>query len=476
MKSIFTSCMLLTFLILGAATISFAHGVNDNSCPVATISYTGSPYCSNAGKATVTFTGTRGGTYSSTAGLNIDPEYGFIDLASSIPGNYTVTYTIAGAESCSDFSTTTDITITPAPSASIDYAGSPFCNGAGTVSVNLNGTPGGVFTSSNGLAIDAVSGDIDLGSSLPNTYTVSYSLKAGGCALTAITSVTIAAQPNAAISYPASPYCKTAGIAGVNLNGTGGGTFSSSAGLAIDAGTGDINLAASSPGNYTVTYYIPASTSCGDFTTTAGLTIIAASTANFSYPNSPYCTLLDTAMVSFSGTNGGIFSSDPGLTIDSMTGTVTIQSSTPGTYIVYYTLAPSPCGMLSNLAYITIDNSVCRPVVKKHFSTELLKANRQDNVTSKLNLGSELGAVTIYPNPVSGRTINLLFNKMSEGIYNVKLINPYGAPVQYDRIVYKGGNGTRQIQVRSSMTKGYYRLEIINPAGIISTQTVVVAE
>jgi hypothetical protein len=71
--------------------------VTVNPAPSATISYTGSPYCSTGGTASVTRTGTAGGSYSSTAGLSINAGTGAVDLGASTPNTYTVTYTIAAA-------------------------------------------------------------------------------------------------------------------------------------------------------------------------------------------------------------------------------------------------------------------------------------------------------------------------------------------------------------------------------------------
>ena len=59
----------------------------------------------------------------------------------------------------------------------------------------------------------------------------------------------------------------------MTLTGTTGGTFSSTAGLAIDASTGEINPGLSTPGTYTVTYTIPATGGCLLVTTTALVTI-----------------------------------------------------------------------------------------------------------------------------------------------------------------------------------------------------------
>ncbi|MEO5585581.1 MAG: hypothetical protein ABIQ75_09010, partial [Flavobacteriales bacterium] len=66
-----------------------------NVAPSATISYSGSPFCTSGGTATVTRTGSTGGTYSaSPAGLSINASTGAITLGTSSAGSYTVTYSI----------------------------------------------------------------------------------------------------------------------------------------------------------------------------------------------------------------------------------------------------------------------------------------------------------------------------------------------------------------------------------------------
>ena len=65
---------------------------------------------------------------------------------------------------------------------------------------------------------------------------------------------------------PDHPYCAT-GTATVTLTGQAGGTYTAPAGVSINAATGDINLATSTPGTYTVTYTFTNGT-CSNTTTT----------------------------------------------------------------------------------------------------------------------------------------------------------------------------------------------------------------
>jgi len=331
--------------------------------PNATISYTGSPYCQNAGTATVTQTGTTGGTYTSTTGLSLNASTGAVTLGTSTPGTYTVTYTIAAAGGCAAFTTTTTITITATPNAAISYAGSPYCQSAGTATVTQTGTTGGTYASTTGLSLNTTTGAVTLGTSTPGTYTVTYTIAAaGGCAaFTTTATITITATPNATISYTGTPYCQNAGTANVTRTGTAGGTYTSTTGLSINASTGAVTLGTSTPGTYTVTYTIAAAGGCAAFTTTTTITITATPNATISYAGSPYCAT-GTATVTRTGTAGGTYASTTGLSLNASTGDVNLATSTPGTYTVTYTIAAAGgCAAFTTTTTITINSFSVAP-------------------------------------------------------------------------------------------------------------------
>ena len=78
--------------------------------------------------------------------------------------------------------------------------------------------------------INAATGAINLATSTPGTYTITYSFTNGACSNTATTSITITALPTATIAYSGSPYCAT-GTATVTQTGTAGGTYTAPAGV-----------------------------------------------------------------------------------------------------------------------------------------------------------------------------------------------------------------------------------------------------
>lgn len=179
----------LTVTAVNGCTATDTEAVTHVTAPSATIAYTRPAYCVTAGTASVTRTGTSGGTYSSTPGLTINPTTGTVTPSTSTPGTYTITYTIAAATPCAQFQTTTQMTIDQIPTvaaaggdqttcavASVTLAGNTPTVGIGTWSVisgpstsaaqfsNVN-TPGASFLSSGG----------------PGTYTLRWSIDNGAC-------------------------------------------------------------------------------------------------------------------------------------------------------------------------------------------------------------------------------------------------------------------------------------------------------
>ena len=103
-------------------------------------------YYTNVATATVTQTGTTGGTYTaSPAGLSINSVTlsGAVILGTSTPGAYSVTYTIAASAGCAVVTATAPITINQQPVATFSYTGTPYCsNGITNPSPTFSG--GGV--------------------------------------------------------------------------------------------------------------------------------------------------------------------------------------------------------------------------------------------------------------------------------------------------------------------------------------------
>lgn len=173
----------------------------------ATIDYSGSPFCNSSTLGNVTLTGTgayTGGTFSSQpVGLSINSTTGEIMLYQSAAGSYTVTYTIPASNGSSVLTTNTTVIVNPAPWAVFSYG--DICGSYSTSPIIAGGGEylGGTFSSQpDGLYIDSNTGVIYPSTSMPGSYTVTYTLPdSNGCpSLTYTLYITINPIPTATIS------------------------------------------------------------------------------------------------------------------------------------------------------------------------------------------------------------------------------------------------------------------------------------
>lgn len=341
--------------------------------PSATISYGGSPYCSNAGTATVTQTGTTGGTYSSTPGLTINPTTGDVTLGTSTAGTYTVTYTIPASGGCSQFTTTASITIQTAASATISYAGSPYCVNGGTATVTRTGTAGGTFSSTAGLSINASTGDVTLGTSTPGTYTVTYTIAASGPCPVFTTTASITINLNNTITLSsaagtdAQTVCINAPIANITYNTTGatGATFSGlPAGVNGNWAANVVTISGTPSASGVFNYIVTLTGGCGSGITANGtitvnpnntitLTSAAGTNAQTVCVNSPITNIT----YSTTGATGASFSGLPsGVNGNWAANVVTINGTPTATGTFNYTVSlTGGCGVATANGSITVN-------------------------------------------------------------------------------------------------------------------------
>ncbi|OGX85720.1 hypothetical protein BEN47_14630 [Hymenobacter lapidarius] len=342
----------------GCPAVSATAPFTINALPAATLTAGGPTTFCQGGSVVLTAAPTAGATYQFFNGTTSQgPASATNTLTATAGGSYTVAVTSAAG--CAATSAPVAVTVNPQSTATFAYSGSPFCQNGTNPTPTVTGTAGGTFSSTTGLTITASTGTIDLAASTPGTYSVTYSV-GGSCPSSASQSVTITALPKAGFSYASASYCTSnaTAVSPTLATGATAGTFTSTAGLTLDATTGAITASTSTQGTYTVTNTVPAANGCAAVSSTATVAITAAPIATFSYgTTSTYCVSGTTApaVVLGTGATAGTFSSTTGLTINATTGAITLSSSTPGTYTVTNTIAAANgCAPVTATTSVTI--------------------------------------------------------------------------------------------------------------------------
>jgi hypothetical protein len=200
--------------------------------------------------------------------------------------------------------------------------------------------PGGTFSASPaGLSLNSNTGVIDVSASAVGTYTVTYSI--GPTEDT----ITIQAADDSSFSYSSTSFRQNASNPAPTITGLVGGVFSGPTGIIFaDSGTntnsssGIINLAASTVGGpYTITY-----TTTGNCPTSRNFDLSIQVALSITYSAASFCEDGgNTAAPTVVGDPGsGTFASITGLTINSTTGVINTNTSTPDDntpYTVTYT-------------------------------------------------------------------------------------------------------------------------------------------
>ena len=309
--------------------------------PVVSITYSASAFCADASDPTPTIQNNAGaGTFSSTTGLVfISTTTGQVDVSGSTAGSYLITYTDTDSATA-----TFNLTVNALPTVIVSVSAGTICNGESTI-LTASGASTYVWNDGNTDNPRTVS---------PTTTTLftATGTDSNGCSSSGGTTITVNAQDSAAFSYAASAYCANGTDPTPTITGTAGGAFTSTAGLVINSGTGEIDLDASTVGTYSITY---TTTGVCPANQSTNITINAADNAAFAYSASSYEPTDADPTPTITGLTGGTFSGTTGLVINSTTGEIDLSASTVASHTITYDTTSSGSSVCPNTSTQTVD-------------------------------------------------------------------------------------------------------------------------
>ena len=425
--------------------------------------------CAGGTMAALNFTGPAGLTYSWTnnnasiglaaSGTGSLPSFTAAN-AGVVAQTANLRVTATGGSGCAISVTSFRITVNPAPVLAA-VGNQSLCAGSSTAPVvfssslpatlvswtNNNNAIGLSASGSNGIPAFTAQNN----TAIQQTATLMATPRAGSCNGNAV-SLTIAVSPSTGtLAYMGSPYCQI-GPAVPTRSGSTGGVFSSTPGLDLNAATGSINLGASTPGTYMVTYLV-APNACVS-SVSASITIKPQATVN-TIGNQVYCNSQLTTAIPFTG-NAASYNwtnSDPSIGLAASGSGTNLPSYTTvnaGPLLKYATIRITPQGngtstCTGKATTFRITVNYCGPVTQAG-------DHGGGSATARTTLARQF---QIGPNPATG-TVVLQYIGKEAGLFTVQILSQYGQPV--GRIFsFSGSTYTMDL---SGITAGSYQLQV----------------
>ncbi len=154
--------------------------------------------------------------------------------------------------------------------------------------------------------------------------------------------------------------------------------------------------------------------------------------------------------------------------------------------VTHYELQKSSNGieftLLSNIApkgnaaiqnYQFIDE---KPFTGKNYYRIKLVSSNNFNLLSKVavvEMEEAKGAISIYPNPIIGKSFMVNFKELNAGIYDVQIINSLGAVIEKQSIKHNGSTNNYTITLNNIISTGTYIVRVINESTSLTQKVLI---
>ncbi|RYD94111.1 MAG: T9SS type A sorting domain-containing protein, partial [Sphingobacteriales bacterium] len=341
----------------------------------------------------------------------------------------------------------------------ITYSGSPYCP-SGTALVTRTGSPNGTYSASPaGLALNSSNGNIDLASSTPGTYTVTYMVGTGGggCSNTASTQVTVSNRPT--VNATANQVFCPGATSPIAFTGTGATSFSwtnSNPAIGLAASGSGMSIPSfiavnNGTTNASATINVTAMGACPGNMISFRINVSPVPTVN-AVGNQVYCRGANTSPVTFS-------SAVPNATFSwTRTNTAIGLTQTSGwNAIPTFSTQNATAGTLTSIVTVTPWANKCAgaPMQFTYFVDNCItQAGSTGGDAQQSRLADQ---VTVGPNPTQGQ-LTIWYNGKSEGPLTVELLDQYGRTLTKPA-TFTGSNYTMSL---AGYTAGTYLVRIVN--------------
>lgn len=132
----------------------------------------------------------------------------------------------------------------------------------------------------------------------------------------------------------------------------------------------------------------------------------------------------------------------------------------------------SPKGNAEAQSYQYFDD---KPLIGKNYYRVKLKTN-SISLLSKVavvEMEEARGSISIYPNPVIGKSFHINLKELNAGIYDVQIINSLGAVIEKQSVKHNGSPNNYTITLNKIISTGTYIVRVINESTNLTQKVII---
>ena len=125
----------------------------------------------------------------------------------------------------------------------------------------------------------------------------------------------------------------------------------------------------------------------------------------------------------------------------------------------FATIGQSTAKNTATASYATTDNSVTATTYYRIKAVSTTGAVSYSNI-AKLSIINYQLSISLYPNPLKGKILNVALDNVVAGKYTVSIYNALGQKVNEQTISHTGGSATHAISISNTLAAGVYNVAI----------------
>jgi len=128
--------------------------------------------------------------------------------------------------------------------------------------------------------------------------------------------------------------------------------------------------------------------------------------------------------------------------------------------VSFVSIAIQAANNVNNSSYTYTDNQAANGANYYRIKAISKDATVQYSSVAKVLIGDSKEGISVYPNPIVGKNVNIILNNIEAGNYAVAMYNSAGKEVMVQNLAHAGGSVTTTVELPANLSTGVYQLRL----------------